>query len=130
MRALIFLFAFLVLSGSVSAEEINANGQEYLKSLLGKTITVEGTAENLKLGAMVAGDECSIWIEGLERWPSDVVDKPVKATGIVIEKYDMPIFHYEELEFPVQEIPIMEGDDENIASHRYLLKQAEWNATK
>ena len=58
---------------------------------LGKSITLEGKAENAKMGALLIGDNFSIWIDGLDAWPEGLYQggndgKKIKVTGIVIEK--------------------------------------------
>ncbi len=98
---------------------------------LGKSITLEGKAVNAKMGALLIGDNFSIWIDGLDAWPEGYYQggddgKRIKVTGILIEKYDLPVFIPNKGELPVSGIPIPKGTDLKEASHRYLLENAEW----
>ncbi len=104
---------------------------EYLSQSLGKEIILEGNAESAKLGAlMIVGDSTSIWIDGLESWPegyySTEESKWVRATGKLIEKYDLPVFISEDGKPHQTGIPVPKGTDLKKASHRYLLKDATW----
>jgi hypothetical protein len=58
----------------------------------GKTVTLEGTAENAKAGAIVmAKDGSPVYIDGLEDgWPADVSRKRVRVTGVLREEKRIP----------------------------------------
>src|SRR5580765_6347328 len=62
---------------------------------LGQTVTLEGTAADAKLGALLQGKEDVIWIEALEAWPEGLYSggdrgKRLRVTGTVIRKDDLP----------------------------------------
>src|SRR5262245_1316981 len=99
-------------------------------SELGNSVTLEGTAANAKLGALLPGEGTSIWIDGLDQWPSSVVGasghgKRLRVTGVVIEKLDTPAFVPKEGEPAKTGIPV-ESEKLDAASHRFLLKDARW----
>jgi hypothetical protein len=98
---------------------------------LGKQITVVGRAESSKIGARLAGDQFVLWIDGLSSWPIGYysVGKQgvrIRATGILAEDNDLPVFIQREGDLPVQGIPVPEGTDLKKASHRFVLKKATW----
>jgi hypothetical protein len=64
---------------------------------VGKTVTLEGTAANAKLGAQLLGKGGAIWIDGLHAWPEGFypgrgAGKRLRVTGTVIRKDDLPVF--------------------------------------
>lgn len=95
-------------------------------SKLGQTVTVEGQAADAKLGALVEMESETIWIDGLDAWPSDVAWKRVQVTGTVIERHDLPVFVQREGEPEMAGIPVPPGTDLRAASRRFLLKDARW----
>jgi hypothetical protein len=103
--------------------------------LLGQSITVEGTAQNAKLGAVLSDGGSSIWIDELDSWPEgfcvgEEPGKRVRVTGTVIERSDLPVFVPKEGEPPRAGIPVAEGTDLEKASRRFLLKDAKWDLVK
>src|SRR5262245_58909581 len=79
-------------------------------SQIGKSITLEGTAANTKLGAVLLGESGEIWIDGLDAWPDGFYlggdrGKRLRVTGTVIERHDLPVFIQKEGELPRQGIP-------------------------
>jgi hypothetical protein len=96
------------------------------ESKLGQVITVEGTAVNAKLGALVDTGSETLWIDGMHSWPEDAWDKRVKVTGRVIERSDLPVFVQKEGEPMMQGIPVPAGTDIEKASHRFLLSEVQW----
>lgn len=99
---------------------------------VGTVITVEGYAVNRKIGAELIGDGFSVYIEGLSSWPDGYYiagdkGRRVRATGILIEAYDLPVFE-EGGNSPLvhQGIPVPKGTDMMRARRRYLLKDAKW----
>lgn len=103
--------------------------------LLNEEVTIAGNAVNLKLGACLQSKEDSIifWINGLKYWPEEYYDKEVSKTvkvkGVLIEKYDLPVFRNKKLkkdEVVQSGIPIPDGINLKLASHRFLLKDATW----
>jgi hypothetical protein len=95
---------------------------------LGQTVTVEGTAGNAKLGAVLQGAEGIIWIDGLEQWPEgfytgDARSKRLRVTGTVIERDDMPAFIGDSSRAG---IPVQSEKELAQANRRFLLKDAKW----
>ena len=88
--------------------------------------TVEGLAENSKLGACVRSESQAVWIDALEEWPAEVVGKSVRAAGKVAERHDLPVFIRHENEPVRAGIPVPEGTDLEKASLRYVLIGATW----
>ena len=139
----LFALLWLVL---VSCSQQRSPGQpEERKSLdgwpkdwsacLGQSVTVEGTAINMKLGAIVSRDGAHIWIDGLWEWPSGYYlggdeGKRVRVTGTVIQRHDLPVFVRKAGEPLIAGIPVPEGTNLYEASRRFLLKDAKWSLTK
>jgi hypothetical protein len=92
---------------------------------LGKTITVEGTAENRKDGAVLRGEHFELWISGLSGWP-DSDTKRVRATGVLAEDHGRPVFVRRPDEPIVQGVEVPEGTDLEKASRRWVLKDVRW----
>ena len=130
MNKLIVLL--LALTSCSTLTVVSTLSDKNLNDLLGKKITVEGTAVNAKLGALlITKDSSSIWINGIDSWPTGYYlggdnGKTLKVTGTLIEKYDLPVFIYKEGELPKSGIPVPVGTDLKEASRRYLLKGAKW----
>lgn len=48
---------------------------------VGKNVTVRGTAQNAKLGAIVLIDDLPVYVDGLEEWKATLIGKPIEVTG-------------------------------------------------
>jgi len=93
--------------------------------LTGRTITVEGTAENRKDGAVLRGEHFELWIVELSGWP-DHSGKKVRATGVLAEDHGRPVFVRRPDEPIVQGVEVPEGTDLEKASKRWVLKNVRW----
>jgi hypothetical protein len=99
---------------------------------LGQTVTLEGTAANTKLGAVLEGDGRDIWIDGLDRWPEVFYSggdngKRLRVTGIVIKRDDLPVFVVEPGAVPQKGgISVQSEEELAKAKWRFLLKDAKW----
>lgn len=98
---------------------------------IGETVTVEGWAVNRSLGAVLVGDDFSLWIDGLRGWPDGHITgggrgKKVRVTGILDEDYGLPVFIEKDGEPPRHGIPVSDGTDLEEASHRFILRHAHW----
>src|SRR5262245_34325866 len=132
MRWILFRSTCLVLGLAAGCAERTGwpadwNGQ------VGKTITLEGTAVDAKLGALLVEGDHAIWIDGLDHWPRDLIGadgkgKRVRVTGLVIEKADLPAFVSKEGEPPKSGVPVESSKQLESASRRLLLKDAKWTA--
>jgi hypothetical protein len=103
-----------------------------LSKVVGQTVTIEGTAGDAKLGALLLGDGDAIWIEGLDRWPTGFYPggdkgKRLRVTGTVITRDDMPVFIQKRDEPPaIAGIPVQSEGELAKAKTRFLLKDAKW----
>jgi hypothetical protein len=105
--------------------------------LLGQRVTVEGEAQNWKLGAQVRGKRAGIWVDGLDGWPEEYwrgegTSRRVRVTGTVVQRHDLPVFR--KSDFPDGRTPggIPVGDDVDLheAAKRYLLEAAVWRSSR
>ena len=130
MRLLIILF--ITLSSCTTIKVVNNFDENNLKELLGKKITIQGKAINARLGAMLMVENNKIiWIDNKDNWPTGYYSegfngKTLKVTGILIEKYDLPVFIQKKGEPARSGMPVPEGTDLKEASHRYLLENITW----
>jgi hypothetical protein len=100
-------------------------------SLLGQTVTVEGTAEALKVGPyLVSNGQGGIWIDGLDSWPAECFSgdqgKRLRVTGTVIQKDDLPVFVLKPGELVPAGIPVRSEEEREKAKWRFLLTRAKW----
>jgi hypothetical protein len=94
-------------------------------------VTLEGTAANAKLGALLQGKDDAIWIDGLDSWPDGFYaggdqGKRLRVTGTVIRKDDVPVFVQKPGEPPRAGIPVGSEEELEKARWRYLLADAKW----
>lgn len=123
----IFAAIFVVISVvSAKPPTYKKEPKDVLAAQLGKQVTLIGVAENHKIGASLGGKDFGIAIDGIHRWPEEFEGKQVSVTGIVIERFDLPVFIRNPNEPDVQGIPVPPSTDLRKASHRYLLKDAKW----
>lgn len=101
-------------------------------AVLGQTVTLEGSAANAKVGALLLkGEKKEIWIDGLGWWPDGYYlgegkGKRLRVTGTVIQRNDLPVFNQKEDEPVVQSMGAPPGMDLEQARRRFLLKDATW----
>jgi len=131
MRSLVAVLAAVTIVSCTQPKEPAATtsnaASSPLEAKLGQVITVDGTAEDAKLGALLLTDDSmSIWIDGLDAWPSGVRGKNVQVTGKVIQRSDLPVFVRQEGEPEMQGIPVPRGTDVEKARRRLLLAEAKW----
>ena len=101
--------------------------QPGLRTQVGLRITLDGVAETRKLGAVLRGENFELWIDRLEQWPVEVLKRKVRVTGILDERYDLPVYIPKASEPPAAGIPVPEGTDLRLASHRYIVRDARWS---
>ena len=103
-----------------------------LSDKVGQTITLEGTAANAKLGAiLLREDQDIIWIDGLHSWPEGYYSggdrgKRLRVTGKLIRRDDLPVFVQRPGEFPPQGMPVQSEKELEQAKWRLLLQDAKW----
>jgi len=122
--------SFKVLKKGKSSENQKKNA---LAEHVGHTITLEGTALNAKLGAILHTKHGDVWIDGLDSWPKGYYEggnkgKRLRVTGTVIERDDLPAYIAKPGEPPKSGIPVRNEEDLKTAKHRFLLKNAKWTA--
>lgn len=107
-----------------------------IKQLLGKNVTFIGKTVNMKLGAaLILENGQQIWMDEMHSWPkgfyTEKKTKSAKVTGLLIERYDLPIFSPNENDSIIQQgSPVPKDTDLQEASHRYLLIKYKWNEIK
>lgn len=104
---------------------------------IGKKVTVTGRTVNMKLGAaLILENGQLIWMNDMLNWSNGYYDndkktKTVKVTGFLIEKNDLPVFIPNENDSIIQQgIPTSKETNLKEATHRYLLKEYEWEVIK
>jgi hypothetical protein len=102
---------------------------------VGRTVTLEGTAANAKLGAVLEGENGMIWIDGLDSWPEGFYlggdnGKRVRVTGTVIRKDDVPVYVQIPGDLPKGGISVANEEEREEAKWRYLLKDARWTVVE
>lgn len=111
-------------------EQITAWPRDW-SSHVGQTVTLEGTAVDLKFGARLHGDRNAIWIDGLDAWPDGFYSggdqgKRLRVSGVVIKRDDLPVFFQKPGEPIRQGMPVKSEQELATAKWRYLLKNAKW----
>jgi hypothetical protein len=97
---------------------------------LGQVVTIDGMAEDLKLGAVLIRPGDMVWVDGLDAWPGDLRGKHVQVTGKVIQRADLPVFVQQEGEPQMGGIPVRPGTDLEKARQRFLLAEARWQVVE
>ena len=113
------LFLAVSFAGSASAQALQAR--------LGQPVTLEGIAEARKLGPALRGNGFEVWIDRLDEWPAAAAGRKVRVTGVLEERYDLPVYIPKAGEPPVAGIPVPEGTDLRQASRRYVVREAKWS---
>ena len=83
---------------------------------LGKTITLTGTAQNAKLGAVLLVDGDAIYLKDKNAWEPEILNQKVQVKGI-LQKYDPPVAEKKNGEWSA-------GVSEN--SRTYRLENIKW----
>ena len=104
----------------------NADAHD-LQARLGQPVALEGVAEARKLGAAVRGNGVEVWLDRMNEWPAAVAGRKVRVTGILEERYDLPVYVQKAGEPPVAGIPVPEGTDLRQASRRYVVREPKWS---
>ena len=104
--------------------------QPKMHAQLGQQVTLEGTAEARKLGAVLRGKDFDVWIDPLQDWPRDYVGQRVRVTGILEERHDLPVFIQKQGEPVAGGIPVPQGTDLHQASRRFVVRDAKWSLIK
>lgn len=90
---------------------------------------LNGLAQNLKGGATVESNGKRFWIEGLDSWNDQYVDKKVKVWGEIVIRYDAPVF-MDTSELVSQGIPVYTEEEMKAQSKRYWIANARYELLK
>lgn len=94
---------------------------------IGKTVTVEGTASNRKVGSCVELGAKSWWVHQENRyWAEGVRGRRVRVTGVVRERSDLPVFIPKEHASEQAGIPLPPGSDLEAAGKRLVIADPQW----
>ncbi len=131
----ILLFQILLIVACSTTKQVVNPKNEDIKEFVGKKVTLIGKTVNMKLGAvLVLENGQRIWMDEMESWPNGYYteneSKSVQVTGVLRERYDLPVFIPSNDSIEKLGIPVPKGTDLKEASHRYLLKDYEWNEIK
>jgi len=132
---IILLFQILlIVACSITNQVVNPKNED-LKEFVGKKVTLIGKTVNMKLGAvLVLENGQGIWMDEMGSWPNgyytEKESKSVQVTGVLIERYDLPVFVPSNDSTVKQGIPVQQGTDLKEASHRYLMKNYDWDEIK
>ncbi|MDQ7779014.1 MAG: hypothetical protein RDV41_04820 [Planctomycetota bacterium] len=140
MRLLIGVLVIVVFVGLGCSSSGGGGGKaatwpEKWAECVGKPITLEGEAANAKLGALLISDESSVWIDGLDSWPTSVYSgvgkgPRLRVTGTVITRDDVPAFVQKPGEPISAGVPVESEKELESAKWRFLLKDAKWSAVE
>jgi len=102
------------------------------EAAVGKVVTLEGRAANAFLGAELLGDGAAVWIDGMDRWPEELmrgeaIGVRIRVTGKVIRRDDVPVVTEPTSHgVPVHGVPVKSEEEAGKARRRYLLAEAKW----
>jgi len=95
---------------------------------LGRSVTIEGAPGNAKLGAVLQGDGWSIWVDGLDEWPADLLQqvkgRRLRVTGTVIMRDDLPAYVQRPGEPAKAGVAVSSEEELSAARRRFLLAEA------
>lgn len=129
------VIALLIFTSCTASLETDTTIERDFSTLLGKRITVEGTAENTKHGAVVVTkSHVSIWIDELDSWPpeyysdNDQQGRAVSVTGIITETNDIPLYIGRSTNAAVKKetLDVVATDPVTNGESRYVFKNASW----
>jgi len=87
--------------------------------------SIEGTAQNAKMGAVLVTDEGNVWVD-LDAWPDDLIGKKLRVEGRMISKSDVPVVVMTPGEPVAAGVPLEAGQDPAQAAARQVLSHATW----
>jgi len=87
-----------------------------LSTMVGKNVTLDGTARNAHQGAVLVTEDEPVYIQGLESWPLQLSNKKVRVSGSLKHRSIAP----EPVTGPGGEI------SHGIAGDSYVLENASW----
>lgn len=111
----VLILGFIYFLTSYQTKKNYVNNNQSSQELVNKAVTLEGKAVDAKAGAVLLMNDNPVYIEGLDYWPQDFIDKQVTLSGkLVLKSY----------------IPKAETDENGLISqggsggNNYILEQA------
>ncbi len=129
--------------------------QDYFQAHLGQKVTLVGQAQAWKVGPLLVTEHGGVYIgsfhfdhparggvgpndtagtEDRSEWPDDVRDKRIRVSGVLAERYDLPVLPKEESKSgELQGIPTSfpAGSKElQKAGHRYVIEDARYEIVR
>ncbi len=114
-------------SNSSSPIDITRQSKQNKERFLNKIVTISGIAYNARMGAIIDTPEGFIYSADFERWPEGYYGKKITATGILIKKYDLPVFIQKKGDPLRSGMPMPPGTNLKEASKRFLLKNIKYH---
>ena len=87
--------------------------------------TIEGTAQNAKMGAVLVTEQGNVWVD-LDAWPDDLIGKKLRAEGRMITRADVPVVTVVPGDPAVAGVPLEAGQDPAQAGSRSVLSEVTW----
>ncbi len=125
-------YTLLLALATLTIHALAQNSEDRWKDKVGQRLTVRGEAHNAKMGALVQGEDFTIWVDLPDQyWPTGMYhgeDKGevVEVTGLVVQRNDVPVFIPEHGEPIRQGVPVPPDTDLQEAQKRYILENVEW----
>ena len=67
-----------------------------------------------------------LWLDHVDSWPDGFSRAKVRVTGVLEERFDLPVFEDRPDEPKKSGIPVPPGTDLKKASHRYVIASPKW----
>lgn len=83
------IYYFVSYQTKIKPIENKQSGQS-LQESVNKNVTLQGKATNAKAGALLLVGNDPVYIEGLDRWSQNFVDKQVSISGKLVVKSFLP----------------------------------------
>ncbi|MAX24236.1 MAG: hypothetical protein CMJ19_07005 [Phycisphaeraceae bacterium] len=105
---------------------------------IGQEITVIGQLENREVGPLLVSETCALFLDidnnSYNMMMADNNKHPIKATGIIVLRHDLPVFILDPENAKRgtvrSGIPVPPGTDLHEASKRYVLENVAWEFVK
>lgn len=123
-----FQLSFLLSLWFYSGCSTQPKDNSILDMNVSQEVTIIGTAQNEKLGAVIIADANTFYIESISSWNTEAIGKLVEVTGTLAIRYDKPVFLESDLDTSerTQGIPVSNQSELQETSKAYYLKNATW----